>query len=138
MLKKDLKLIVKPYYDALEEGRILGRKCTECGAVDYPPHLICNVCGCLETEWYEISGKAVANQLMPYVPAFAIPVVKERFGGDYCIANITLEEGTDVGGVVINLTRERCEELQSKLPVALKPVIIQEDGFKIAVWEIDE
>lgn len=138
MLKKDLKLIVKPYYEALEEGRILGRKCTKCGHVEYPPYLICNNCGCLETEWYEISGKAMATQLMPAAPAFIIPPVQERFGGQYCIAAITLEEGIDVGGAVINLSRERCEELQSKLPIAVKPVIVQDDGFKVAVWEIDE
>lgn len=138
MLKKDLKLIVKPYYDALEQGKILGRKCRECGHVEYPPYLICNKCGCLETEWYEISGKAVAYQLMPASPAFVIPPVKERFGGEYCIASITLEEGIDVGGAVIGLSRERCEELQGKLPVPVRPVIIQDDGFKVAVWEIDE
>lgn len=138
MLKKDLKLIVKPYYEALEEGRILGRRCTKCGHVEYPPYLICNKCGCLETEWYEISGKAVATQIMPAAPAFIIPPVQERFGGQYCIASITLEEGIDVGGAIINMSRERCEELQSRLPVAVRPVIVQDDGFKVAVWEIDE
>ena len=29
MTKYDLKPIVKTYYDALEEGTILGRKCTD-------------------------------------------------------------------------------------------------------------
>lgn len=138
MLKEDIKLIVKPYYDALEEGKILGRKCKTCGHVEYPPYLMCNKCGGLETEWYEISGKAMAHQIMPASPVFIIPPVAERFGGQYCIASITLEEGIDVGGTIINMSPERCEELQSKLPVAVKPVILQEDGFKVAVWELAE
>lgn len=138
MLKQDLKLIVKPYYDALEEGRILGRKCTKCGHVEYPPYLMCNKCGCLDTEWYEISGKAVATQIMPAAPAFIIPPVAERFGGEYAIASITLEEGIEVGGTIINMPQKRVEEMRSKVPVAVRPVILQEDGFKVAVWEIDE
>ena len=48
------------------------------------------------------------------------------------------EEGIDVGGTIINMSAKRVEELQSKLPVAVRPVILQEDGFKVAVWEIDE
>lgn len=45
MTKYDLKPIVKTYYDALEEGTILGRKCTRCGHIEFPPYLCCNECG---------------------------------------------------------------------------------------------
>ena len=52
MTKYDLKPIVKTYYDALEEGTILGRKCTRCGHIEFPPYLCCNECGGLDTEWW--------------------------------------------------------------------------------------
>ena len=39
MTKKDMEPIVKNYYLALEEGKILGRKCTDCGHIEFPPYL---------------------------------------------------------------------------------------------------
>ena len=61
MTKYDLKPIVKTYYDALEEGTILGRKCTRCGHIEFPPYLCCNECGGLDTgsdkyAWYCKAG----------------------------------------------------------------------------------
>ena len=53
-----LEKVVQKFYDSLEEGKILGRKCPACGAVEFPPVYACNTCGNLETEWVEISGKA--------------------------------------------------------------------------------
>ena len=49
MTKYDLKPIVKTFYDALEEGTILGRKCLRCGHIEFPPFLCCNACGGLDT-----------------------------------------------------------------------------------------
>ena len=40
MTKYDLKPIIKTFYDALEEGTILGRKCQRCGHVEFPPFLL--------------------------------------------------------------------------------------------------
>ena len=48
MTKYDLKPIVKTFYDALEEGTILGRKCLRCGHIEFPPFLCCNACGGLD------------------------------------------------------------------------------------------
>ena len=137
MLKKDLKRIVKTYYDALEEGKLLGRKCIECGHVEFPPYLACNECGCLDTEWYEISGKAVATRIMPPAPMFVMPDFK-NIVGQYCIASITLEEGTELRTSLVGLAPERADELRDKLPLPVHPVIIQEDGFKTALWALDE
>lgn len=54
----ELEKIVVRFYDELENGHFMGRKCPECGAVSFPPYIACNACGCPKTEWYEISGKA--------------------------------------------------------------------------------
>ena len=59
-----LEKVVETYYLALEEGKILGRKCPECGAVEFPPVYACNTCGNYETEWYEISGNAKLHSIV--------------------------------------------------------------------------
>ncbi len=45
-----LEKVVEHYYEALEEGKILGRKCPVCGNVEFPPVYACNKCGNYETE----------------------------------------------------------------------------------------
>ena len=51
MLLEDMEPIAKKFYDGVAEGKYLGRKCVECGAIEFPPHLGCNACGCADTEW---------------------------------------------------------------------------------------
>ena len=52
----ELERVVKRYYDGLEEGIIWGRRCLECGAIEFPPHYACNTCGYHATEWVQLSG----------------------------------------------------------------------------------
>ena len=59
-----IEKVVETFYENLEKGKILGRKCPECGAVEFPPVYACNSCGCLHTEWYEISGKAKMHSIV--------------------------------------------------------------------------
>lgn len=59
-----LEKVVEKFYLGLEEGKILGRKCPECGNVEFPPVYACNACGSYETEWYEISGKAKLHSIV--------------------------------------------------------------------------
>ena len=75
-LLKDMEPIVKKFYDGVAEGKYYGRKCKECGAIEFPPHLGCNTCGnagpCVRKDDYE-------NAIKPAVKAadmvvFAMPV----------------------------------------------------------------
>ena len=60
-----LEKVVATFYEKLEEGKIMGRKCPKCGNVEFPPVYACNACGSYETEWYEISGKAKVQSPTP-------------------------------------------------------------------------
>ncbi|MBQ2782862.1 MAG: hypothetical protein IJO41_04280 [Oscillospiraceae bacterium] len=134
MLKKDIKCIVKTYYDALEEGKIFGRKCTACGHVEYPPYLACNLCGHLETEWVEISGKAMCNQILPPPLAFFEPTLKERVG-DYWHGAVEPENSDESSAVLVNIIPSKLEEAIAKLPLEVRPVIVQHDDVKTVYWE---
>ena len=127
--------IVKTFYDALEEGKILGRKCTKCDHIEYPPYLACNSCGNLDTEWCEISGKAVLTQIMVPSIAFANPDFKARVG-DYCVGTVKPEDSDEINTCLIGVNPDRVEELRGKLPYPVKPIIVQEDGYKMVFWEL--
>lgn len=40
-----LEKVVQTFYEGLEEGKLLGRKCPKCGNVEFPPVYACNACG---------------------------------------------------------------------------------------------
>ena len=46
---------LKPYFDALSEGRTLASRCLECDYVSYPPRLICHK-DHKQTEWLVLNG----------------------------------------------------------------------------------
>lgn len=135
---KKYEPIVKTFYDSLEEGKILGRKCTACGHVEFPPYLACNTCGNLDTEWVEMSGKAVATQVIIQPMVFADAGFEARHGKNYCLCSVKPEESDELNAVLMGVGPDRVEELQAKLPVPVKPVIVQEDGYKIVCWELAE
>lgn len=137
MEKAKLERIVQRYYDALEDGKILGRKCTRCGHVEFPPYLACNTCGNLDTEWYEMSGKAMCNQILLAGPAFVDLDFKKQVG-DYWIAAIQPENCDEYGSCIINIDPARYDEVYAKLPVPVRPVIVQDKDTKIVLWELDE
>ncbi|MDR1245755.1 MAG: zinc ribbon domain-containing protein [Clostridiales Family XIII bacterium] len=137
MEKKDIKHIVKTFYNALEEGKILGRKCTKCGHVEFPPYLACNICGNLDTEWHEMSGKAVAMQIMAPSFGFSDKSFRDRVG-DYCVGSVKPEESGELVTCFIGVSPGRVDELRGKIPFPVRPIIIQEDGYKMVFWELDE
>lgn len=55
--------IVEKFWNGLKDGVIYGRKCKECGAIEFPPHLACNSCGYHETEWTTLTGKGRVKKL---------------------------------------------------------------------------
>ena len=59
-----LEKVVEKFYQNLEEGKITGRKCCACGAVEFPPVYACNECGCWDMEWVEIDGEATMHSIV--------------------------------------------------------------------------
>jgi len=73
---------INDFIDHLEEGRIMGTRCEDCGIHFFPPRADCHQCFSDNMEWFEISGKGtlVTYSRLEYAPA--------GFDSDlpYCIA----------------------------------------------------
>ena len=91
----------------LEEGKVMGTKCTVCGAVYFPPRSDCSSCLHSNMEWFEVSGtgKLLSFSELKYGPVgfeddlpYTIAVLDF---GDYKvfgrISNDTPYEDLDVG-----------------------------------------
>ena len=130
-----LERLVKRYYEALEEGKVLGRKCPVCGNVEWPPVYACNACGSTETEWYEMSGKATLQTLiMPTVMSFK-PALKDL--EPYAYGAVKTEEGPERNAMILGVTKQNEAYIREHMPYPIHMQIVQRDGFKTAVFAID-
>lgn len=133
-----LEKVVQTFYDNLEQGKITGKKCTKCGAVEFPPVYACNSCGCWDMEWVEISGNAKMHSIV--LPAALSMKPEYKAMGKFAYGEIELEEGAKLNGVVRGINKKKRNEImeQNKLPVPVKAAIYQRDGFKTVVFDLAE
>lgn len=131
-----LEKIVQRYYDGLEEGKIQGRKCCRCGAVEWPPVMACNTCGCTDMEWMEISGKAKMTTLI--MPSVLSSKPDTADLAPYALSCVEIEEGAGVNAIVRGVTKQNRAELMKKLPVPVHAEIIQREGYKTVIFAMDE
>lgn len=132
-----MERIVKTYYDGLEEGKILGRRCTQCGNIEFPPHIACNACGCFETEWVEISQDDA--MMVDFVLASSVTSSPENKDlPPYGYADVQIAEGPHINAMVIGLNKKNEAEVRAKLPVAVRPTIYQRDGYKTVFFDLVE
>lgn len=139
MAQKTYELIVKKFYDALDEGKILGRKCPECGHIEFPPYLACNECGNFEDlEWVEIPGTGIATDLVPCPMIFTDPFFAEATKGQYVLASVKPDGSDEYSVPLVGVSPEQVPELTAKLPLPVKASIFQDNGYKFVVWELAE
>ena len=128
--------VVEKFNEGLEEGKFLGRKCTECGAVEFPPVYACNTCGCMDMEWVEISGKAVMKSIVMPAALSSKPEYSQM--GPIAYGEVQIEEGASFNAVVKGINKKKRKELLDKLPVPVHAEIFQRDGYKTVVFALDE
>lgn len=131
-----LEPVVRTFYEELEKGRIMGRQCKRCGAVEFPPVLACNTCSGTDMEWIEISGRAkMTSLIMPSVLSTK-PETLDLM--PFCLACVEIEEGPAVNALVRGVTKKNRAELLKKMPVPVKAEIIQREGYKTVVFTLVE
>ena len=131
-----LEKVVEKFYEGLEEGKFLGRKCTECGAVEFPPVYACNTCGCMDMEWVEISGKAVMKSIVMPAALSSKPEYSQM--GQIAYGEMQIEERASFNAVVKGINKKKRKELLDKLTVPVHAEIFKRDGYKTVVFALDE
>ena len=133
-----LEKVVQTFYENLEEGKITGRKCLKCGAVEFPPVYACNKCGCWDMEWVTISGRAKMHSIV--MPAALSSKPEYKALGKFAYGEIELEEGSRLNAVVRGINKKKRNEIMEKglLPVSCHASIYQRDGYKTVVFDLDE
>lgn len=52
---------IRPYFEAARQGRLVVRRCGECGLLRYPPGAGCPWCSSVTWDWTEVSGRGTIH-----------------------------------------------------------------------------
>ena len=111
MQLEKMEPIVKKFYQGLEEGKLYGRRCLECGAIEFPPHLACNACGYHATEWCEVSGHGRLIDFTVPGPQNDKPYLREV--GKYAYGAVELDEGPAYTYVIFGITKKKAADIRA-------------------------
>lgn len=61
---------VNDFISYLEEGKVMGTRCLDCGTIFFPPRAQCYKCLTSNMEWFEVSGvgKLLSYSKLKYAP----------------------------------------------------------------------
>ena len=73
----------RPFWEAAEQGRLLGKCCNDCARHHWSPRVVCPFCGSANTAWVPLSGRG-------RIHAFS---TLRRADPPYTVAYVELAEG---------------------------------------------
>jgi len=79
----------KPFWDAVDEKRLIVQNCTACNTLQYPPRPVCQDCGSDKLEWKETSGR---GHISTYVVMEDIHLEQRVPDQPFNLALITLDD----------------------------------------------
>jgi uncharacterized protein len=90
----ELNMTTTKYFEALNNNRLLGLRCKECGFITTPPRLACRNCGGLENQIVELKGKGT---IMTFT-SIHIGVESRRGKTPYLVVMVKMDEGPWIMG----------------------------------------
>jgi uncharacterized OB-fold protein len=131
---KKMEPIVKKWYDAMEEGKILAMHCNKCGKNEFPPVPICNHCGSTDMEWVEMDR---AGKMVAFSPVIFLDPLKAKFG-PHVVVQVKFADGNSLQAPLTDYDIDSAAVLYDRLPVEVEMVILDRDGYKFPGFKIKE
>lgn len=101
----------KPWFDAAAEGRLLLKRCGDCGEYHHYPRAICPFCFSANTAWVEAKGTGSVHTYSVLRRGVPVP---------YCIAYVTLDEGVSMMTNIVDCDLDTVR-IGQKVKVVFKP-----------------
>ena len=80
----------KPFWDAVNENRLVLQNCTACGVLQYPPQQTCATCRSAENlEWKEVNGR---GHISSYIVIGDGRLQRRMVDQPYNLVLVTLDE----------------------------------------------
>lgn len=116
---------VQSYVDFLNEKKLMGSKCKECGNIDLPPRLVCSNCFKSNPEWKEIKGKGkLASYTTIHIGSSFMNAKGYSPKKPYCFGTVDLDDGVSLAVHIKGVDESHPESI--KIGMRLK--VNYEDG----------
>ncbi len=99
----------EPYFEAATQGKLLVKKCADCGKIHHYPRGFCPFCFSDRVSWQEARGTG---------RIYSYSVTRRAGPVPYCIAYVTLDEGVTMMTNIVD-----CDLDQLRIGQAVKLVI---------------
>ncbi|PHR50605.1 OB-fold domain-containing protein [Cycloclasticus sp.] len=90
--------IAKPYYEAMQQHKLLIQNCSSCQTSLPPAQKVCDECGGNELEWFEAKGTGIIYSYVVFHRSFH-PYYDDKI--PYTVALVELTEGPRVMGHIV-------------------------------------
>ena len=109
------------YESYLNEEKLMGSRCKECGASFVPPRPLCQSCYSSEMEWVEMEGKGKLSAFtcISIGPSFMIAEGYNR-KNPYCSGVVELDEGPRVDARIEGVDTNKPEDIKVGMPLRVK------------------
>jgi hypothetical protein len=101
----------QPYWDALNEGRLVIQQCTACGKLRHYPRPVCDACASMEVSWRQATGRGFVHSWTVAHHPFHAGFKTEL---PYVLVTVDLEEGVRM---IAQLRGVEAEDIRVGLPV---------------------
>lgn len=111
---------VASFNQFLNEKKVMGTRCSQCGQLHLPPRAICPACFSDQLEWVEFAGKGtLAAFTVIYVGP--TPMVDAGYSRDnpYVSGIVELDEGVKISAQILGVDGKHPETIQVGLPVTV-------------------
>jgi uncharacterized OB-fold protein len=109
------------YEQFLNEEKLMGSRCRECGALFVPPRPLCIGCHGSGMEWVEMTGE---GKLKAFTCIAVVPPSMMEEGYDrehpYCSGVVELEEGARVVARIEEVDTSKPENIHVGMPLTAK------------------
>ena len=85
--------VSKPFWDAVNERKLMVQSCADCPTLQYPPRATCQDCGSENLGWKETSGR---GRISTYVVMMDIHLARRVEDQPFNLAFIELEEDPSI------------------------------------------
>ena len=117
---KEKPFTIAAFEDFLREKKLMGSRCTQCGALWLPPRPICLGCNRDEMEWVEFSGKGKLSAFT-VIGVGPMPMIDSGYNRDnpYCSGIVEVEEGPRISAQILGVDVAHPENIRIGTPLTV-------------------
>ena len=113
---------IEQFYKFMNEGKVMGAKCRNCGKIMLPPRPICTQCYSENLEWIEIGKR---GRLLTYTIIHVAPPQFQHLT-PYAVGIVELENGLRLPGMIRDVDFDKIK-IGMELEIEVEPVKREEE-----------